>query len=121
MEEPVMKELWLFSLVVAATLLIGCGTEEPSGVQGMPQAPAAQTSTAAESRGVGVVQSFDAAAGKITIAHEPIESLGWPAMTMAFAVERPELLANVTSGQRVDFTLRGNDMSAVITSIEASE
>jgi Cu(I)/Ag(I) efflux system protein CusF len=121
MEEPVMKEFWLFSLAVAATSLAGCGTEGPSGMQGMPQAPAAQTSTAAESRGVGVVQSVDAANGKVTIAHEPIESLGWPAMTMAFSVAQPDLLADVTTGQRVDFTLRGRDMSAVITSIKAVE
>lgn len=116
-----MKKSWFVSLAVLAATLAGCGTEGPSGMQGMPQSPAAQSSTGAESRGVGVVQSVDAANSKVTIAHEPIESLGWPAMTMAFAVERPELLANVTSGQRVDFTLRGKDMSAVITSIKAAE
>lgn len=116
-----MKQFWLVSLAVAATSLAGCGAEEPSGMQRMPQAPAAQDSSAAESRGVGVVQSVDTANGKVTIAHEPIESLGWPAMTMAFSVAQPEVLANVTSGQHVAFTLRGRDMSAVITSIKPAE
>jgi hypothetical protein len=39
-------------------------------------------------------------------------------MTMGFAVSRPELLENVTAGQRIEFTLEGSDMSAVVTSIE---
>ena len=116
-----MKQFWLVSVAVAATSLAGCGAEEPSGMQGMPQSPAAQNSNAAESHGVGVVQSVDTANGKVTIAHEPIESLGWPAMTMGFSVARPELLADVENGQRVEFTLRGRDMSAVITSIKPTE
>ena len=38
-------------------------------------------------------------------------------MTMGFAVARPELLTDVKAGERVEFTLRGRDMAAVVTSI----
>src|SRR5262245_39271004 len=108
-----MKKAWFASLAVATTLVACGGQESAAG----PSAPVAQSAASAESRGVGVVQSVDAASGRVTIAHEPFESLGWPAMTMGFTVARPELLADVRAGQRVEFTLRGRDMSAVITSI----
>ena len=102
------------ALFVFATLLAACGTEEPAGG---PAMPASQSSAQAEATGVGVVQSIDAASGRITIAHEAIAALGWPAMTMGFKVARPELLEGIENGQRIDFTLRGRDMDAVVTSI----
>lgn len=113
-----MKNYWFAMFALAAATIAGCGGGEPAGSAAMPgvQAPAEP-----ESRGVGVIQSVDTANGKVTIAHEPIEALGWPAMTMGFSVARPELLTDVKSGQRVDFTLRGRDMSAVITSIKPAE
>ena len=107
------------ALFVFATSLAACGgTEEPAGGAAMP---AAQSSAQAETSGVGVVQSIDAASGMITIAHEPIEALGWPAMTMGFKVARPELLEGIDSGEHIDFTLRGRDMDAVVTSIKPRE
>jgi hypothetical protein len=74
-----------------------------------------------ENRGVGIVQSVDAASGSLTIAHEPMAALGWPAMTMAFKVDRVALLEGVEAGQRIEFTLRGRDMSAVVTSIKGAK
>jgi Cu/Ag efflux protein CusF len=67
------------------------------------------------------VQAVDAANGTLTIAHEPIPELGWPAMMMPFQAEPPELLENVVAGERIEFTLRGRDMSAVVTSIDEAE
>jgi len=64
-----------------------------------------------------VVQSVDASAGTVTISHQPIESIGWPAMTMPFKVAKPELLQQVAAGDKVEFTLDGKDMSASITSL----
>jgi Cu(I)/Ag(I) efflux system protein CusF len=70
---------------------------------------------------MGVVQSVDAGNGSLTIAHEPIAALGWPAMTMSFKVDKPVLLEGVEAGQHIEFTLRGRDMSAIVTSIEKAE
>ena len=72
-----------------------------------------------ENHGVGVVQSVDTAAGRVTIAHEPIKELNWPAMTMGFKVADPALLEHVAPGSKIEFMLRGKDMmSAVVTSIK---
>ena len=111
-----MKQSW-FTLIAIAAVLAACGDENSASTP----SPAAQSAVAQESHGVGVVQSVDAANGRVTIAHGPIESLGWPAMTMGFNVAQRDVLTNVKEGQRVEFTLRGRDMSAVITSIKPAE
>jgi Cu(I)/Ag(I) efflux system protein CusF len=119
-----MKKLALLVLVTASSTLAACGRDETpstSSMPNMPAAPAATEQSSAENRGMGVVQSVDTANGSLTIAHEPIPGLGWPAMTMAFKVARPELLEGVSAGQHIEFTLRGRDMSAVVSAIEKAE
>ena len=55
---------------------------------------------AAEAHGVGVVRAIDTAQGTITLEHQAITSLGWPAMTMTFKVASPEVLKGVRWGKR---------------------
>lgn len=43
-------------------------------------------------------------AGGVTLSHEPVPSLNWPAMTMQFRVEEPALLRGFKVGDRVTFT-----------------
>lgn len=64
--------------------------------------------------GTGTVTAVDPEAGQITIAHQPIASLDWPSMTMAFAIDA-SLLENVQTGDKVAFTLveRGDGQYAV--------
>lgn len=122
-----MNNTALIVLVAASSTLIACGRDEAPGASNMPTMPPATTEQpaaagqTAENRGMGVVQAVDAANNSLTIAHEPIAALGWPAMTMAFKVDRPELLEGVNAGERIEFTLRGRDMSAVVTSISEAE
>jgi Cu(I)/Ag(I) efflux system periplasmic protein CusF len=59
----------------------------------------------ADTQATGVVKAVDAKAGTVTIAHQSIEALGWPAMTMAFKVASPALLDKVAVGRKVQFTL----------------
>lgn len=68
-------------------------------------------------QGVGVVKSVDAKDAVITIAHEPIKSLSWPAMTMGFKVKDKRLVEKIKAGDKVAFTFvqAGNDY--VVTAI----
>ena len=59
---------------------------------------------------------MDTGAGKITIAHGPVEALKWPAMTMAFKAS-PEQLASVKAGQQVEFEFEAKGMDSTITRI----
>ena len=42
-------------------------------------------------------------AGSITLSHQPVAALGWPAMTMSFAVSDPILTRGLKAGDRVRF------------------
>lgn len=72
---------------------------------------AAPAATAAE--GVGVVKKIDAKALSVTIAHDPIKALNWPAMTMAFKVADKALLEKLKVGAKVRFTLSGQTITAM--------
>lgn len=71
-------------------------------------APAAAGSV----EGVGVIKKIDAKAGSVTIDHDPIKALNWPAMTMPFKVADKALLAKVKVGAKVRFDLSGQTITA---------
>jgi Cu(I)/Ag(I) efflux system protein CusF len=84
---------------------------------GHEAASAHAAAKAATAHGVGVVRSVDTAQGKVTLQHEPIESLGWPAMTMAFQVSDPKLLEGLAPGRKVQFAFVQKGRAYVITEI----
>ena len=51
----------------------------------------------------GTVNSIDMQHGKFNVTHGPIESLGWPAMTMDFTAKDPAMLKHLKPGQKVKF------------------
>lgn len=86
--------------------------EGPAMAASNDMAQATQSGTA-----TGTINAIDATAGKITIAHGPVESLGWPAMTMAFAAT-PEQIASVKQGEKVEFAFQSNSAGATVISIK---
>ena len=102
-------------LAVATPLL----AQDPK--RGTPSAPHGVEHAAPDAHGIGVVKAIDPAAGAVTISHEPIAELSWPAMTMAFKVAQPDLLKGVTVGNKVQFALQGKTMAAVIVSLKLVE
>lgn len=68
--------------------------------------------------GTGTVVSVDNSAKKAVLAHDPIASLGWPSMTMGFAVEDASLLDGLKKGEKVRFDFRTEGNAAVIVDIE---
>jgi Cu(I)/Ag(I) efflux system protein CusF len=104
-----------------ATLLAGNAQADDMGSMTMDKQdkkagmPMSQPTAAVH--GVGVVKGIDSKAATVTLAHQAIPALHWPAMTMAFKVARPELLTGVVVGARVNFDLQGNGMSQTITAI----
>lgn len=68
----------------------------------------------------GTVESVDPAAGKIVIAHGPVEALEWPAMTMGFTAT-PEQVNAVQAGQKVNFEFLSEGTNNTITSITPAQ
>ena len=59
----------------------------------------------------GTVKSVDTKAGTVTIDHEPVKSMKWPAMSMAFQVKDKALLDKLAKGKKVEveFEQRGKE------------
>ena len=68
-------------------------------------------------RASGTVTKVDAAAGKVTIAHGPVQSIGWPAMSMTFKANK-KMLAKLAPEKKVDFQFVQQGSDYVITRIE---
>ncbi|MBA2079435.1 MAG: copper-binding protein [Rhodanobacter sp. SCN 65-17] len=71
----------------------------------------------AEAQAVGVVKAIDARASTITLQHEAIPAIGWPAMTMPFHVSS-KILKQVKIGQKVHFTLHPDGMRSEVTALK---
>lgn len=66
----------------------------------------------------GVVKKVNPEKGIVTLAHEPVASLNWPAMTMGFQVKDKALMEKMTVGKNIDvlFVKEGKDY--VVTSVK---
>jgi len=67
-------------------------------------------------KGVGTVKNIDATAGKVTLAHGPIQTLKWPAMTMTFTVKDKALLGKFSPDKKIEFEFVQQGSDYVITS-----
>lgn len=115
----------LIMLTTLASPAIAAGMQGMSSSQ-MQQMPMKQMgmsqssnsdSTAQSAEGTGVIDALDTQSGTVKLSHGPIKSLNWPAMTMSFPVAEKELLQGLKVGDKVQFSLRNESSSPVITKI----
>lgn len=70
--------------------------------------------------GTGVVKHVDTDAKKITIAHEAIPAIGWPAMTMRFTYSAPtEAIKQLKDGEKVNFSFVQQGNLSLLQDIKA--
>lgn len=93
---------WLQATLLSAALVSPVYAAQPQSAQG-----------------TGIVQSVDAKAASVTLKHDPIPSLQWPAMTMPFTLAKPELAKGLVPGQKVKFVLENSNNGYRITSIKS--
>jgi Cu(I)/Ag(I) efflux system protein CusF len=84
---------------------------------GMSKMPAASAPASMSHQATGIVKKLDAKAGLVTLAHEPVKSMNWPAMTMGFVVKDKMLYDKLSVGKNVDFEFvqgkKGYEVTAV--------
>ena len=85
----------------ASSAMPGMGNMDAGSMGGKPDAAAATQGFMAH----GTINSVNAAAGTVNITHQAIKALGWPGMTMTFAVRDRSMLAEVRAGNAVNFDL----------------
>jgi Cu(I)/Ag(I) efflux system membrane fusion protein len=92
------------------------------GLSSGPALAAGESAAAAQvHKGEGTVHHVNVPAGKVNMAHGPIKSLNWPAMTMDFRVKDKAVLAGLKPGQRVEFELEKSGGQYVITRITTAK
>ena len=84
----------------------------------MPAKSSANAATSASYETDAVVKEIDAAQGKVTLAHAPVKSLGWPAMTMAFGVKNKTLFDKLNVGAKVHVGFKKESDGYVVTSVK---
>lgn len=77
---------------------------EQRAAPAMPMQERMDAMPCAAHEGVGVVTAIRAE--EVTLRHEPIASLNWPAMSMRFRAQSPALLEGLAVGDQVRFRLQ---------------
>ena len=111
----IMKAGALATLVTLAA----CGGEQATTSGTTETAASTGSSSAANAAethsGTGTVKSVSST--DVTIAHEEIKSIGWPAMEMAFTAADPALVNGIKAGDRVSFAFTKGEGASRLTSI----
>lgn len=118
------KPLMMTAIAALSVALSGCDkkTEAPKAdapkmaATGDAMSNMAMPEGSKMGKGIGTVAAVDAAAGKVTLDHEAIAAVGWPAMTMAFAA-KPALLEGIDVGDKVVFDLTVDGSAVEVTAI----
>lgn len=120
-----MRKLAVLGL--AAASLLTCGavlaqhkTDDMGNTKDMGMDTPMQPASAAKAmthKASGVVKQVDTKAGTVTLAHGPIKSLNWPAMTMGFKVKDKKLFDKLGVGTKVDVRLEQQGKDYVVTDV----
>jgi len=103
-------------ILAALTLLGGCGEAAPEAPEAAASDAMPMESEVKSGKGTGTVTAVNAAAGTVTLDHEAMPEVGWPAMTMSFKAD-PALLAGIEEGDKVAFDLTLSGGSGEITAL----
>jgi Cu(I)/Ag(I) efflux system protein CusF len=110
----------LTSLCVVLILTVGAAITAHAQMKDMDSKgmDSGKTGQGTVHKGTGVVKKVDTEKGAVTLDHEAIKSLGWPAMVMSFNVKDKKMLGNLKSGQKVQFEFVQQGRENVITSMK---
>ena len=93
-------------VVVAANFLIDAESNLKAALGAFTDVPPARDEARAKAvvhHAKGVVAAIDARTNALTLEHDEVESLGWPAMTMDFTAANGALLEGLVPGDAVGF------------------
>jgi Cu/Ag efflux protein CusF len=112
-------------VIIALSVLTAAGTAsaQSGAMKGMDMKdmPMKGMDTKKDAKGsvhkaTGVVTKVDK--DKVTIKHEPVLSMNWPSMTMAFKVKDKALMDKLAKDKKVDFEFKQEGRDYVVTSVK---
>jgi Cu/Ag efflux protein CusF len=120
--------------MAGAVALAACG-ESNEGTQGAESGTAAQSNAMSGMEGMGGAQTAEPtgqvhsangditemSSDSVTISHGPVDSIGWPAMTMSFQATSADMLQGLNVGDPVDFQFQQAGEQNVLSSISKAQ
>ena len=117
-----MKRLLVISAAAAVLAAVSPFAIAQSGdMKGMDMKDMPKKSKAQKGKShhvVGVVKSVDAAKGTVTVDHEAVNTMSWPAMTMTFKAKDKKMLESLAPGKKVEFDFVQQGKDHIITSVK---
>jgi len=114
-----MKFSTSLSLILALSAS-GLAIAQSGDMKGMDMGNMAQSTApkAMSHQATGVVKAVDPVNGTVTLAHGPVKSLQWPAMTMRFTVKDKALFDQFAAGKKVTIAFEQQDADYVVTAVK---
>ena len=94
------------------------GMDTKDDMKGMDMKSEKKGGKAATHRATGSVTKVDPAKGAVTIAHGPVQSMKWPAMTMTFKAKDKAMLDKIKEGDKVEFRFVQSGKDYIVTEIK---
>lgn len=111
-----MKKVMLVTLVLSVLSTAAISSYAMEKMEMPMHAKATASSKLIKGKGQVVLISQDKK--MVTLKHDPIAAIQWPAMTMAFKVKNSAVLAKTKVGDKVSFTLVPDGKDYMVTSIK---
>lgn len=97
------------TFILGLTVVLSACEQEQAAPSQSPQAGSQRSTEATDSQAeqhttTGTVTAVDPSAGRVTLEHEPVPTLDWPAMTMQFKAADPGLLKETKVGDEIRFS-----------------
>jgi Cu(I)/Ag(I) efflux system periplasmic protein CusF len=107
-----VKRVLVFFVVLAA----GSALAQSGGMKGMDMKAEKKDAKGAVHKATGVVTKVDK--DKVTIRHEPVASMNWPSMNMAFVVKDKALMEKMKKDQKIEFEFVQQGRDYVVTGVK---
>lgn len=117
MTPNVLKILMAASLITATTFATAQGNDM-KGMKAMDRPAQTSATPQATHMAEGVVKAVNAKVGEVTIAHGPIKTLNWPAMTMTFMVHNKALFDKLSVGKKISFEIAPRGKGYLVTAVK---
>jgi Cu(I)/Ag(I) efflux system protein CusF len=114
-----MDRIAALSLILAL-LAPGFAFAQPTGMKGMDMKgmDMDKKPQGATHKAVGIVKKIDTDRGAVTLAHGPVQSMNWQAMTMTFGVKDKRLFDKLQADKKVEFEFVQQGSNFVVTAVK---
>lgn len=113
-----MKATKIIAILTIGTMAALSAHAQDMKMEGKGKMDMSSKSDQATHNAVGVVKAVDQAKGTVTFVHEPVKSMNWPSMTMAFQVKDKAMLDKLPPGKKVSFEFVQQGKEYVVTTVK---